>query len=310
MTCVNNMSSRVVAIEGGGTKFVLSIGNDVATATRHVIPTTTPEETMRSIKGVIAREHDELPVTAIGVATFGPIDIDRQSPSYGEVGVTPKQGWQGYNFVTDLGLSFGLPVLVDSDVNAAALAEASVESRTQEMVNGEDPCRHLVYVTVGTGIGVGVVHSGAIANGFMHPEIGHIAVPRHPQDREFKGACPYHADCIEGLASGPSVIKRWGQSLSELGSDHFGHDLEAFYLGQLCATLILNHMPTRIVLGGGVSKTPGLIQRVRGQCRLLLNGYLPSVDTDEALERLIVRPVLGEHSGISGAYILANRALS
>ena len=191
----------------------------------------------------------------------------------------------------------------ESDVNGAALAEAAWQL--------DRPINHVAYVTVGTGIGVGVVQNRTIANGLSHPEIGHIRVKKHATDHTFPGVCPFHGDCLEGLASGPAIHSRWGASLSDLRTEHPALALEAFYLGQLGANLILHHRPEVIIVGGGgVSQTPMLLERMRTECLALLGDYLPELACADSMAKLITPPRLGEDSGILGAFMLAQRAFS
>jgi fructokinase len=190
----------------------------------------------------------------------------------------------------------------ESDVNGAAFAEAHWQV--------DSPIKHLAYVTVGTGIGVGVVQNGSIVNGRSHPEIGHIRVERHPTDRTFSGTCPFHGDCLEGLASGPAIATRWGASLTELGHDHPGLAVEGFYLGQLAMNLILHHRPEAIIFGGGVSQTPMLLEKIRYECLLLLGDYLSELASPDAMETLIASPRLENDAGILGAFIMAQRTFS
>jgi len=163
---------------------------------------------------------------------------------------------------------------------------------------------------VGTGIGVGVVQNRTIANGLSHPEIGHIRVNKHATDHAFPGVCPFHGDCLEGLASGPAIHSRWGASLPDLGTEHPALALEAFYLGQLAVNLILHHRPEVIIVGGGVSQTPMLLERMRTECLALLGDYLPEFACADSMAKLITPRRLGEDSGILGAFMLAQRAFS
>jgi len=286
-----------VAIEGGGTKFVVGIGASAERCTQTVIETRSADETMDAVKQFIGSTVEDRAIAAIGVAAFGPVQIDPSRHDCGEILETPKPGWAGYNYIQDLGAAFGAPVGVTTDVNAAALAEKAARPG----------CNHLAYITIGTGIGVGIINSGNWANGGLHPEIGHICLPRHELDAEFAGICPFHGDCLEGLAAGPAIKARWGVSLSELPLTHPAHDIEARYLGQLCANIFLHHMPEFIVLGGGVSNTPGLIERVRLACAAQLNGYLPGLKGPDAFERAICSPISGPAAGLSGAFLLAEQ---
>ena len=292
----------LAAIETGGTKCIVSVGRDPTTAARHRIETDSPSETAASIERILRKEIGHSSLDTIGIASFGPLDVDPESAEYGQIGPTPKPHWEGFNLRSHLQEVFDCPVMSESDVNAAALAEAHWQL--------DPPFRHLAYVTVGTGIGAGVVQNGSIVNGRSHPEIGHIRVQRHPSDRTFSGTCPFHGDCLEGLASGPAIAARWGATLTELGQDHPGLVLEGFYLGQLAVNLVLHHRPDVIVFGGGVSQTPGLLERIRHECLLLLAGYLPELASPDTVQTLITSPRLENDSGILGAFMMAQRTFS
>ena len=290
------------AIETGGTKCLVSVGRDPNTATRHRIETTYPDETANAIEYIILDEIGRDTVDAIGIASFGPLNVDVESSDYGRIGPTPKPLWEGFNLRSHLQRRFDCPVVSESDVNGAALAEAAWQL--------DRPINHIAYVTVGTGIGVGVVQNHTIANGLSHPEIGHIRVKKHATDHTFPGVCPFHGDCLEGLASGPAIHSRWGASLSDLRTEHPALALEAFYLGQLAVNLILHHRPEVIIVGGGVSQTPMLLERMRTECLALLGDYLPELACADSMAKLITPPRLGEDSGILGAFMLAQRAFS
>ena len=292
----------IAAIETGGTKFVISVCRGDRLGERIIVPTADPETTLSSVVDAVTQELQGDTLSAVGIASFGPIDIDPISTTFGTIGETPKEGWGGVNLRKYFQRAFNCPVGIESDVNGAALAEAAWDTKT--------PINHLAYVTVGTGIGVGIVHSGAINNGTSHPEIGHIPVPRYAEDLAFDGVCPFHGDCLEGLASGPAIFERWQATLSDLAPHHVAHDIEAFYLGQLAANIALHHRPEVIIFGGGVSQTLGLIPRVRKECQSALGGYLPDLDTSDAIASLIQPPRLGTDSGIRGAYMLGKARLN
>ena len=291
----------IAGIEAGGTKFVISVCRGDRLGERIIIPTTDPETTLSSVANVVDNELNGDSLSAIGIASFGPIDIDPLSAKFGTIGATPKQGWADVNLRDYFQDAFNCPVGIESDVNGAALAEATWDI--------EHPINHLAYVTVGTGIGVGIVNDRSISNGISHAEIGHIRVPKDAEDASFAGVCPFHGDCIEGLASGTAIFKRWQARLSDLDQDHVAHDIEAFYLGQLAANIALHHRPEVIIFGGGVSQTPRLIPRIRNECRLALGHYLPALDSSESIDSLIQPPRLGTDSGIRGAYMLGKAIL-
>ncbi len=290
---------RFGAIEAGGTKFVCAVGSspdDLSEAVR--IPTTTPAETL----GKVIAYFDEAirsggPLQAIGVASFGPAGVHCNTPEWGTILATPKPGWSNTNLVRPLHEAFGVPVGFDTDVNGAALAEYEWGAAAH--------CNVATYVTVGTGIGAGTVIHGRALHGLRHPEVAHFHPPRHPKDQTFEGVCPFHGDCLEGLASGPAIERRWGASLSTLDSSHIAHEVIAFYLAHLVTVLQAVLSPRRIVIGGGVSNTPGLLERVQTRSKALGRGYFAD---PQAMDQLIVAPGLGQRSGLLGAILLARLA--
>jgi fructokinase len=276
-------------IEAGGTKFVLGIAEThdaILTTTR--IPTTNPEDT---IAAVIEWFKANGPVDAIGIASFGPVDPDPASPRWGFITETTKQGWSGTDFAGRIGHAFNVPVGFDTDVNGAALAESRWGA-----AQGDDVA---VYFTVGTGIGGGGVINGAPLHGAQHPEMGHIMPRRHPEDIDFPGVCPFHGDCFEGLASGPAIKARWGASLSELPTDHPAHKIIAWYLGQLAMSVQTVLSPRRIIFGGGVMATPGLLEAMRSEAMRLAKDYVTII---------IEPPALGDQAGLLGGLALAQAA--
>jgi fructokinase len=279
-------------IEAGGSKWECAVGTgpeDVrATAT---IPTTSPEETLGRVVAFFEREG---PVEAIGVGSFGPVDIDPSSPTWGHITTTPKPGWASADVAPELRRRLSVPVAFDTDVDAAALGE----HRWGAARGLETFC----YVTVGTGIGGGAMVGGQLLHGLMHPEFGHLRIPHDLQADPFAGVCPYHGDCWEGLASGRAIEARWGRPAVELGGEEAVWELEAHYLalGLVSVTCVLS--PQRIVLGGGVPKHPGLVPLVRRKISSLLNGYL---DRAEQVEDYVVAPALGTRAGVLGAIALA-----
>jgi fructokinase len=286
-------------VEAGGTKFVCGLmsgpEDNRAIAT---IPTTTPEETIRNVcdffeteQGVYGR------AAAFGIASFGPLQLDQADSRWGELLDTPKPGWSGVNVMARLVRHFDRPCAVDTDVGAAALAES--------IFGCARGLRSAAYVTVGTGIGAGLVIDGSTVIGLDHPEAGHIRPPRFAKDLSFSGICPFHGDCLEGLASGPAIIKRWGKPLNQLPREHLAHDVISWYLGVLAVTLAAVTSPHRIIFGGGVMQTPGLIERVRIHAAQLGGPYLFG---SRSLEDLICVPELGTRAGLAGAYLLAQKA--
>jgi fructokinase len=281
-------------IEAGGTKFILGIGQGPGRiVARTSIPTTTPDETLSS---AIAWFADQPRIDAIGIASFGPLNLDRADASYGSIASTTKPGWSGVPLLNMVRDALGVTCAINTDVNGAALAEYKWGAAQR--------CDVAVYVTIGTGIGGGMVVGGQSVIGNGHPEMGHFRLARHADDADFTGICPFHTDCAEGLASGPAIIARWGASLSKLAPDHPAHMIIAYYLGQLCVALQAIAAPNRIILGGGVGKSPGLIENVRAAATVQGGDYFAVNFAD-----IIVAPGLGENSGLLGAFELAERAL-
>jgi fructokinase len=280
-------------IEAGGTKFVLGIADESQTIiARDRIATTTPGEVLPAAIDWF-REQGLRPA-AIGIASFGPLDLDRNSPGWGHVTGTPKPHWSGADLVGPFIAAFDCPVGLETDVNGAALAESRWGAGRGH--------NSLLYLTVGTGIGGGFVSGERLLSGLSHPEMGHIRVPRHPSDGSFAGVCPFHGDCLEGLASGPAIIARWGRSLSELAPVAAAEaaDIIAWYLGQAVCNFQAIMAPARIVLGGGVMATPGLLETVRHHASEAGGHYFAGDPMD-----LVVSPGLNTDSGLIGALAVA-----
>ncbi len=283
---------RLGALEAGGTKMVLAIGNEEGTILEQTsIPTGDPARSMPEL----IRYFKDKEIKALGVGSFGPIDLDRSSATYGFITSTPKLAWAGYNFAGTLQEALQVPVGFDTDVNAAVLAEATWGS-LQGLSSG-------VYITVGTGIGTGIYLNGQLLHGMLHPEAGHILLSRHPED-SFEGVCPYHPNCMEGLASGPSLEKRYHKYAGELEEASPAWEIEAYYLAQGIVNYILTLSPHRIVLGGGVMKQQQLFPLIRAYVRTLLNGYVRTPLLED-LDRYIVPSALGGNQGIMGCLRLA-----
>lgn len=289
----------LAAVEAGGTKFVCGVGDLAGGSRRTVrIATRDPASTLAEVVAFFSDALESgLSIGAIGVGSFGPLQLDRRADDFGRITATPKPGWQGVDIPARLRAALGVPVAIETDVNAAALAEARLRD-----------ARSLAYVTVGTGIGVGLVVEGATVRGLGHPEMGHIPIRRHALHGDFAGTCPFHGDCLEGLASGPAVIAAWGASFSGLPDNHPAWEVEADYLGQLCATLILTVAPEHIVLGGGVMNQHRLIAATRRATVARLAGYCPAWTREDDVERRIGPPASAEASGLVGAYLLAEEA--
>jgi fructokinase len=281
-------------VEAGGTKFVLGLARSPETILETIrLDTISPDKT---IGETIAWFNDAVirhgPIAAIGIASFGPVELDRNANNWGCITTTTKPGWSDSDFAGRVQRELNVPVGFDTDVNGAALAEARWGAGIDQRVS--------IYVTVGTGIGGGAIVDGTPLRGLSHPEMGHFRPARHVDDMNFAGVCPFHGDCLEGLASGPAIKARWGASLSELDPGHAAHSIIAWYLAQMVVTLQSFTEPGRIILGGGVLATPGLLERVRAQAAELGGGYFRG-----DAQSVIVAPGLGEHSGLLGGLALA-----
>jgi fructokinase len=273
-------------IEAGGTKWLCAVGTGPGRLdATEMIPTTTPAETIGRAVAFLERAG---PVEAVGIGSFGPVDLRPGSPAWGSITTTPKPGWANTDVAGSIGAALGVRVAFDTDVNAAALGE-----HRWGAAQGLDT---FCYVTVGTGIGGGAIAGGRIVHGLLHPEFGHMRIPHDREADPFPGSCPYHGDCWEGLAAGPALAARWGRPAHELDGDHAAWRLEARYvaLGLVNAASVLS--PERIVLGGGVMQAPGLLELVRAKVDSLFAGYFSTE---------IVPPALGRLSGVLGAIALA-----
>lgn len=289
-----------VGVEAGGTKFVVASGTgpeDLSPPVR--IPTMDPDRTMRATLAAIVDLIDRRAPSAIGVATFGPVDLRPTSNRYGRLIRTPKPGWDDTDVLGPL-RALDVPIGLDTDVNGAALAEARWGAAV-----GLDA---VVYITVGTGIGGGAIVGGVPLHGLLHPEMGHVFVRRHPDD-DFPGRCSFHGDCLEGLASGPALEARWGGAAADLAGDEAVAELESWYLAQFVADVVLILSPQRIVLGGGVMHLPGLLESVQQRVPELLADYVPAAEITRGADRYIVAPALGDRAGVLGAIALAELAL-
>ena len=288
------------AVEAGGTKIIVAVGRaGEEPLVFERIPTTEPGETLdRIISFFRDRASEGHTIRALGVGCFGPVDLDPESPRWGFISLTPKQGWQGTDVAGTLGRALGVPVGFDTDVNAAVLAEHRLGAG-----RGQDP---LVYLTVGTGIGGGVIVNSRVLHGASHPELGHILMARRKDDT-FGGSCPFHSSCWEGLASGPAVKARWGERGEDLPPDHPAWDLEAWYLAQGIVDLFMILSPQAVILGGGIGQVPGLIDRVRSAAASLCSGYLDRPRTPEEWADVIRAPGL-RIPGLDGAFLLAEDA--
>ena len=278
---------RIGALEAGGTKMVCAVGDENGQILERVsIVTENPDKTMPEILEFF-RQYT---LDAIGIGTFGPVDLDRTSPTYGYITSTPKISWRNFNLLGSMKREFAVPIGLDTDVNASAIGEASYG-----ITRGLDSS---IYITVGTGIGVGVILDGKAVHGMQHPEAGHILLVRHPEDN-YTGHCPYHPNCLEGLASGPAIEERFGVKAAELPGDSLAWEIESFYLAQALVDFTLVYSPKRIVLGGGVMHQKQLFPKIREKYREMLNHY---VDTPyvKDLNNYIVPYSLDDNQGIMG----------
>ena len=292
-----------IGIEGGGTKFVCAYGsgpNDLQQRT--VIRTETPSITLRAVADYIRSVQTKVNIAAIGASIFGPLDLDRSSSTYGYITSTPKHDWINFDFVGALKREFALPVGLDTDVNAAAISEYRWGAGQH--------ISDLLYLTVGTGIGGGLIVNHQLVHGAMHPEMGHIYIRQDAAD-SFAGVCEYHGNCLEGLACGPAIKTRWQvKSALDLPEDHPGWELEASYLGMALANFTLTLSPKKIIIGGGVMRQNHLLPRIRRQLIKHLAGYIQNPTVIKGLENYIVKPGLEENAGVLGAIAVAELAYS
>jgi fructokinase len=290
---------RYGGIEAGGTKWVCAVADQPGRLDKtETFPTTLPAETVSLATGFFTENG---PVDAIGVGSFGPVDVRRDSPTWGTITTTPKPGWAGTDVAAALRSGLGVPVALDTDVNAAALGEWRWGA-----AEGLDT---FCYITVGTGIGGGAVANGRILHGLLHPEFGHMRIPHDRARDPFDGICPYHGDCLEGLASGEAIRQRWGRPGQELSGPAVW-EIEAEYVALALVNLVCMLSPERIIIGGGVARQPALLTLARQRLRELLAGYLraPELTEPGAMDRYIVAPRLGGTSGVIGAIELARDA--
>ncbi len=294
---------RLIGVEAGGTKFVCVLGNASGEIQdRLEVPTEVPEITLEKIIGFV-RKHNEIePIQAIGIGSFGPIDPIHSSSTYGYITSTPKLAWHNCNIVGAFQEHFKVPIGFDTDVNAAALGEHYWGSGVN--------CRHLIYLTVGTGIGGGVIMNGQLQHGMMHAEMGHLFIPHDRAKDPFAGACPFHKDCLEGLAAGPAIKERWGvESALELPPNHIAWEIESDYLAYAMANYILCFSPERIILGGGVMKQKHLLPMIQTKTREFLAGYIQNYSVSH-INDTIVLAALGQEAGNVGALALAKQAIT
>lgn len=289
---------RIGGIEAGGTKMVCAIGDENGKIMDRVtFPTRGPKETFEDMIEYFKRWEIE----ALGIGCFGPIDLNKNSATYGYITSTPKPGWRDTDVVGSFKAALGVPVGFDTDVNGAILGEV-----TWGAAKGADSA---IYITIGTGVGVGVYVNGGLLHGLVHPEAGHMLLAKHPSDT-YEGKCPYHMTCLEGLAAGPAIEARWGRKGAELTEKSEVWELEAFYIAQAVTNYILAYSPQKIILWGGVMHQESLFPMVRKKVKEMLNGYISHEMIFTKIDEYIVKPALGEDPGILGAIKLGLLALS
>lgn len=291
MKSENEEKKMYGSIEAGGTKFVCAVANeDLEIIERVSFPTTTPEETMELVIKYFKEYQDKL--KGIGIGSFGPIDVDQDSLTYGYITTTPKTSWQNFNFVGAMKEHFSLPIAWTTDVNAAAYGEYAFGK-------GKG-LSSVVYYTIGTGIGGGALQNGRFVEGFSHPEMGHMMVMPHKKD-SFTGNCPFHGNCLEGMAAGPAIEKRTGKKGQNIQQDDELWDIEAYYIAQCAYNTTLMLSPDVIIFGGGVMKQHHMIKKVQQAFENLMQGYVKT----PSLTNYIVTPELEDNAGTLGCLALA-----
>lgn len=283
-------------IEMGGTKMVCAIGNEngeILEQTR--IPTRDPETTLSDIVNYYKNKN----IDSLGIASFGPVDLNIDSNTYGYITETPKPGWRNTDVVGYFKKELNIPIGFDTDVNAACLGEV--------MYGAGKNYKNVIYGTIGTGVGFGVYLNGELLHGLMHPEAGHVIIEKHKDDI-FDGCCPYHKNCFEGFASGPSIEKRWGKPAEELYDNHKVFEMEAFYIAEGLCNCIMCYSPEKIILGGGVMHNEKLYPLIRKNVLELLNNYISKKEIINSIDSYIVKPMLNDKQGIIGACELGKQA--
>lgn len=297
------MDEWLAGIEAGGTKFNCIIARDPQNILVEAqFPTTTPDQTIPKVCAFFCEQaaSKRVHLSRIGLGCFGPLDLNPASPTFGSITSTPKLAWRNTPVLTMVRDALNIPVVIDTDVNAAAIGEGLWGA-----ARGLDD---FIYLTIGTGIGGGVVAHGKPVHGLVHPELGHIVVQHDRMKDPYEGFCPYHHDCLEGLAAGPAIQYRWHTPAESLPVDHPAWDLEAEYIAQALQSFVLTLSPERIILGGGVMNHPGLIEKVRILTRTKLNRYVDSPAIEDGIDQYIVLPQLGNRAGVLGSVALATLA--
>jgi fructokinase len=290
------------SVEAGGTKFVCALGSAPDSILENtVIPTQTPEKTLpAAVEFLKAAEKKHGKIRAIGICSFGPIDLNKNSPSYGYITTTPKPGWRDTDILGAFRSAFQVPLGFDTDVNGAALGEArwgAARGKSQ-----------VLYLTVGTGVGGGVLVRGLPLHGLLHPEMGHIRVPHDRIRDPYPGSCPWHGDCLEGLVCGPALAERCGKPARDIAPDEPVWDIAADYLAAAAATFTLVLSPEIMIFGGGVMQTPGLLDKIRNRLPGFLGGYMAAKPLVSNIKSYITAPGLGSLSGVAGGFVLARQA--
>lgn len=287
-------------IEAGGTKFVCAVGtNPEDFRDKRRFETTTPSETINELIDYFKEQNKRERVLAIGIGSFGPVDLKKKSSTYGYITSTPKIKWQNANFYGRIKETFDIPVGFDTDVNAAAFGEHQW-GVAQDISN-------FIYITIGTGIGGGGMINGGFLHGLAHPEMGHIFIPQDKKFDPYEGICPFHKNCFEGLASGTAIRDRWGKSGEKLGKEHPAWQLEANYISLAVINYICTLSPERVILGGGVMKQKQMLPLIHKKVKTLLNNYINMPEITHNIEKYIVLPGLGDNAGVLGAIALAKR---
>ena len=288
---------KLGALEAGGTKMVVAVGNEKGEIfEKKIIPTTTPQETIPEIIAFFQNKNIE----SLGIGTFGPVDVREDSDTYGRILDTPKSDWRQYDLLKNLQAALKVPVKLDTDVNSSCLGEVTF--------GAAKGLKNVIYITIGTGIGVGAVAEGKLIHGMLHPEAGHILIRKNPKDN-YQGKCPYHKTCFEGLAAGPAIEERYGKKPAELEEREEVWELEADYIAQALMNYILILSPERIILGGGVMHQEQLFSIIREKTAEYMAGYIKTEQLAN-MENYIVPASLNDNQGIMGALKLAAMALS
>ena len=281
------------AIDAGGKKFICGITDEKGNTLEKIsILTETPEKTIP----LVIEFFKDKDIAALGIGCFGPLDLNPQSETYGYITSSPKTAWKNFDLFGTLRTALNISIFLDTNINAAILGEATW--------GAGKGLKNSIYMTIGSGIGGGAIVEGKLVHGMLHPEMGHIFVSRHPRDK-FAGNCPFHGgNCLEGMASGPAIEKRWNKKLESLGENHPAWDLKAFYIAHALVNYILILSPEKIILGGDVIKHKQLLPKIRKEVAKLLNGYVQSDLIANKIDEYIVTPDLGENSGFFGAVAL------